>query len=445
MKNGKKLLLLLLVLAVLVGATAIAGTIGKNAADQEAETRTVFSLDPESVTNLGWDYSEKVSFTAGEDGWVCDQDAAFPLDETYLDKMLEALTDVESTKTIENPENLDQYGLEIPVCVITVEDGQSHTLSIGLETAVGGQRYFSNGDGNVYLVDGDIIEHFQYGLYDVLKHQTLPEVAQLTGLTVALPGGGYEITREENSGLAYSDDYVWFMDDKALDNDLTQTLLDMVTNLNLSECVDYNATDLSRYGLDAPAVTATVLDGGKAAYTLEISASEGGECYVRLSGSKMIYQRDATLSDTLRYTTYADLQPDDVILMDWDTVQSVAVTVDGEEYVLTRTTEEKTDDEGTVTEETVWKLDGQDVAFASVLNSLSDMTSNGYATGIAPEGEPEITFRFFRDRDSFSQVTLSFYAYNSTSCLVTLDGVSTVTVKRETAAELVSSVKNILK
>ena len=361
----------------------------------------------------------------------------------YLDKMLEALTDVESTKTIENPENLDQYGLEIPVCVITVEDGQSHTLSIGLETAVGGQRYFSNGDGNVYLVDGDIIEHFQYGLYDILKHQTLPEVAQLTGLTVALPGGGYEITREENSGLAYSDDYVWFMDGKALDNDLTQTLLDMVTNLNLSECVDYNATDLSRYGLDAPAVTATVLDGGKAAYTLEISASENGECYVRLSDSKMIYQRDAALSDTLRYTTYADLQPDDVILMDWDTVQSVAVTLDGEEYLLTRTTEEKTDGEGTV--ETVWKLDGQDVAFASVLNSLSDMTSNGYATGIAPEGEPEITFRFFRDRDSFSQVTLSFYAYNSTSCLVTLDGVSTVTVKRETAAELVSSVKNILK
>ena len=85
------------------------------------------------------------------------------------------------------------------------------------------------------------------------------------------------------------------------------------------------------------------------------------------------------------------------------------------------------------------------MAFASVLNSLSDMASNGYATGITPEGEPEITFRFFSDRDSFSQVTLSFYAYNSASCLVTLDGVSTVTVKRETAAELVSSVKNILK
>lgn len=166
---------------------------------------------------------------------------------------------------------------------------------------------------------------------------------------------------------------------------------------------------------------------------------------MRLSDSKMIYQRDAALSDTLRYTTYADLQPDDVILMDWDTVQSVAVTVDGEESVLTRTTEEKTDDEGTVTEETVWKLDGQEVKFAPVLNSLSDMTSSGYAAGITPEGEPEITFRILRDRENFSEVTLCFYAYNSTSCLVTLDGVSTVTVKRETAAELVSSVEKLLK
>ena len=445
MKNGKKLLLLLLVLAALTGATAAAGMIGKKSAEQEQQTQTVFSLNPESVTNLGWDYSEKISFTAGEDGWVCDQDGAFPVDETYLNDMLETLTEIRSTKTIEQPENLDQYGLEVPVCVITVEDGQSHTLSIGLETAVGGQRYFSNGDGNVYLVDGEIIERFQYGLYDILKHQTLPEVADLTGITVQLPDGGYEITRQEGSGLAYSDDYVWFMEGKALDNELTQTLLNMVTNLNLSQCVDYNAGDLSQYGLDSPAVIVTVLGGGEPAYTLEISASDGGECYVRLRGSKMIYDRDATLSDTLRYTTYADLQPDDVILMDWDTVQSIAVTVDGEERVLTRASEEKTDDEGTVTKETVWKLDGRDTEFASVLDSLTAMTSNGYAAGITPEGEPEITLRIYRNRESFSEVTLCFYAYNSASCLVTLDGVSTVTVKREDAAELVSSVRNMLK
>ena len=255
-------------------------------------------------------------------------------------------------------------------------------------------------------MDKDIIENFQYGLYDVLKHQTLPEVAQLTGIKVELPEGGYEITRQENSGLAYSDDYVWFMDGKALDNDLTQTLLDMVTNLNLSECVDYNASDLSLYGLDAPAVTATVLDGGKA------GLYAGDQ---RLGGRRVLRAPERFQDDlpagrrSQRYPALHHLRRFTARRRDSDGLGYGAERRrhgwSGEESVLTRTTEEKTDDEGTVTEETVWKLDGQEVKFAPVLNSLSGMTSSGYAAGITPEGEPEITFRILRDRENFSEVT----------------------------------------
>lgn len=444
MKRMKKVLLLLLVLALLAGATAAVKLTAKDVPNQEDTAVTVFSLNPEAVTALGWDYSEKISFTSGDDGWVCDQDAAFPVDETYLTAMLDALTEVTSTKTIETPENLDQYGLEVPVCKITVSDGEDHTLAIGLETAVGGQRYFSNGDGNVYLVADSLLEKFQYGLYDVLKQQTLPQVENLSGLTVETPGGGYTITRQEGSNLTYSDDYVWFWDGRPLDNELTGSLLSTVTNLNLSRCVDYNADDLSQYGLDAPTVTATVLGGGEAAYTLEIGNSDGDTCYLHLQGSRMVYQLDAALSDTLRYTTYADLQPDDVLLMDWDTVQSVVVSLDGSEYRLDKTLEKTTAEDGASTVETVWKCDGEAVEIASALDSLTSMDSNGYASGITPEGAPEITFRIYRERENFSEVTLSIYAYNSTSCLVTLDGVSTVTVRREDAANLIASVRSLL-
>ncbi|MDD5863616.1 MAG: DUF4340 domain-containing protein [Firmicutes bacterium] len=444
MKRGKKLLLLLIVLALLTGATAAVKLTVKDDTQPEEAAATVFSLNPDEVTKLGWDYSEKVSFTAGESGWVCDQDAAFPVDETYLTAMLDALTEVTSTKTIEAPENLDQYGLEVPVCKITVSDGEDHTLSIGLETAVGGQRYFTNGDGNVYLVDDALLEAFQYGLYDVLKHQTLPEVENLSGLTVEVPGGGYTIARQEGSNLTYSDDYVWFWENRPLDNELTGTLLSTVTNLNLSRCVDYHAEDLSQYGLEAPSVTATVLDGGAASYTLEIGDTDGDTCYLRLKDSPMVYQADAALYNTLRYTTYADLQPDDVLLMDWDTVQSVAVALDGSEYRLERTVEKTAAEDGTATVETVWKRNGQSVALAPILDSLTAMTSNGYASGLTPEGEPEITFRIYRERETFSQVTLSFYAYNSTSCLVTLDGESTVTVRREDVSDLIASVQDLL-
>lgn len=445
MKQGKKLMILLLVLVALVGATAVVKLTDRETAAEEETAKTVFSLNRDSVTALGWDYSEEISFTAGETGWVCDQDQAFPVDETYLETMLDALQEVTSAKTIENPENLDQYGLEIPVCVIRVSDGEARTLSIGLETAVGGERYFSNGDGNVYLVDDAILDAFQYGLYDILQNQTLPEVKNLTGMTVKTQDGGYSITRMEHSGLAYSDDYVWFMDGKALDNSLTQTLLSTVTNLNLSRCADYNAGDLSAYGLDDPAATVTILDGGEAAFTLELGSTGGDSCYLRLEDSKMIYQTDGSLLDTLRYTTYADLQPTDVLLMDWDTVQQVDVSLNGGEYTLERTVESVTADDGTVTEETVWLLDGTAVEFAPILESITSMDSTGYAAGITPEAEAEITFRIYRDQEQFSQVELSFYAYNSSACLVTLDGTPTVTVSRTDAAQIVDNVNSILK
>ena len=130
MKNGKKLLLLLLVLVVLVGATAIVGTISKNAADQEDETQTVFSLDPENVTNLGWDYSEKVSFTAGEDGWVCDQDGAFPVEEAFQDPQAGALSEYIGKEEVTCDYTRMPFLLQPEDALLLCSDGVSDTLTL---------------------------------------------------------------------------------------------------------------------------------------------------------------------------------------------------------------------------------------------------------------------------------------------------------------------------
>lgn len=443
MKRGKKLMGLLLVLVLLVGATALVSVLDIGADETGDTSFTVFSLDPETVTQIGWDYSEEISFTASDDGWIYDADDAFPVDESYIDTMLEALTQVTAYKSIENVEDLDQYGLEAPVCEITVTAEDRYTLAIGQETSVGGQRYFSTGDGNVYLVDAELIDSFSYALYDVLQYQTVPSVSELTGMQVTSNVRSYEITYLENSGLSYSDAYVWFMDEKALDTELTEELLSMVTDLNLTQCVDYDADDLSVYGLDAPTAVVTVMDGGEAAFTLEIGGADDA-CYVRLGDSKMVYQVDSSFIDTLCYTSYADLQPDEVLLMDWETVEQVTVSVDGEDYVLRKATEEVTDDDGNTTEETVWKLGSETVAFASILDSLTAMSANGYGAGITPERTAEVSFLISRKTDAYTEVELTFYQYNSTSCLVTLNGESTVTVAREDVVDLVESVNGIV-
>lgn len=449
MKRSKKLLALLLVLAAFIGATFLATKFNPENEETEEVTGTViFSLDTEAVTGLSWDYSEPLSFTKEEDGWIYTDDAAFPLDSSYIDTMLSTLSLITSDKTIENPEDLDQYGLEIPICAITVTAGEEYTLSIGEETSMGGQRYFSTGDGNVYLVDSGILDSFSYGLYDVLAFEAIPSIDQPTGLTLSSAGQSYEITYQEHSGLTYSDEYVWFLGDDALDTELTASLLETVTDLAWVSCVDYNAADLAAYGLDDPAATVTVQyndnEGTAASFSFQIGATSGSYSYARLPGSNMVYQIDASITDTLLYTTSAELQPDEVLLMDWDTVTSMDITLDGTSYTITRSTQTVTDDEGNESEETIYLLSGEEVEITSITNALDAMASTGYATGLTPERSEEIRFTFHRDSEAFPEVELVFYQYNSSACLTTLNGEATVLADRTAVVDLVESVNALV-
>lgn len=445
MKREKKLLILLLVLVVLVAASFAATKIAVTTEQPEEEqTVTVFSLDLETVTSLSWEYSEELAFDKTEDGWTYRENSAFPVEESYLKTILESLTEVESYKTIETVENWDTYGLEIPVCTISVTTDQTYELGIGIETSLGGQRYFSIGDGKAYLVDSSLLEPFQYGLYDLLAEQSMPELELLTAVTLKRPGGTETITYFPENDLTYSEEQVWFWGEKALDTELAERFLANVTALPLTDCVDYDAVDISAYGLDTPEITATVYDGGEESYTLDISPEMDGSRYARLPGTNMIYEVSDSVTQTLLYTTYADLLPDEVLLMDWDTVTKVSVTLEDNTYDFLPESRETTDEEGNTTQEKIWTLNGEEQEFAKVLETLTDMDSSGYATGMVPEGESRITFRIFRERETFGEVELAFYGYSSSDCIVTLDGTATVTADREDMEELIQLVSKLL-
>lgn len=468
MKRGKKLIIMLAVLVVLLGATAAAARWNpENSVEEEEDTTAVvFSLDPEAVTALGWDYSAALSFEKTEEGWEYTQDAAFTVDTDYIDAMLSALTEIVSYKTIENVENWDQYGLEIPVCTITVTSDQTDTLCIGQETGVGGQRYFSIGDGNAYLVDADLIDRFSYGLYDVLRYESVPAMQNIASLEVETASESYVITCQENSGLAYSDEYVWFMGDKALDTDLTEDLIQNIISLTWNECVNYNADELSDYGLDAPTAVVTVNyaeavavstnetdENGNvvyetryddASFTLEIGGSVGSYYYARIAGSNMVYTIPGTMAEEMIYTSYYDLQPDEVLSLDWENVTAMDITLNGEIYTLQKETKQVTDEEGNVSEETVYTLNGEETDISDITSALDALEFAGYASGMTPERGEEIRFVFYRDRETFPEVELVLYQYDSSTCMTTLNGEATVFAARADVVTLIEAVNAVV-
>lgn len=333
MKRGKKLILLLAVLVVLIAVTFAVLKLTPEDTDEEAEDAgvSVFTLDPEAVSELSWTYEgETLTFVKSDGAWTYAGDSAFPLEESYLTAMLTALSDVVAGKTIETPEDLAQYGLEEPACTVSVTTDAEAELLIGDETGIGGERYLSIGDGNVYLVDEAILDSFSYSLLDLVAKETIPSMTDVTSLEVVSNTQSFTLSYAESGGEEDEGVWLWNGDSELpLDTELTEALIGSVTSLSWGTCVDYNAADrLADYGLDAPVVTVTVNyvetsqvetnetdEDGNAIYeTRESGASfvlEIGEdadaCYARIAGSGMVYEIDASIADAMLTAAYESL------------------------------------------------------------------------------------------------------------------------------------------
>lgn len=96
------------------------------------------------------------------------------------------------------------------------------------------------------------------------KAELAQHMSDLVSFTIETASGTLDIEYLEDSCLAYTDRYTWFSladgEYTALDNELTEDLVSLVTGLSWGECVDYDADvkDLGDYGLDTPSVTVSV-------------------------------------------------------------------------------------------------------------------------------------------------------------------------------------------
>lgn len=445
MKRGTKLIAMMAVLVLIVGAFLLVTLLGSNEDEEGTGTtyQTIFKIDTDKVTNIGWKYSDAVSFTKTEDGWVNDADSAFPTDENCLEQMLHILSDVGASKTIEDPEDLDQYGLLYPFCTITVTvDGTTHNLAIGDQNSYSGDRYFTIGDGNVYMVANEIASYFNFGSEGALLLEQIPDLSALSNLKVETADRSYEITYLTGSDKTYSTHYNWFMGDKVLDTELTETMLDTFYSLEWKECADYNATDLAAYGLDDPAVVATVTYLVDETFVLELGSETEEGVYARIAGSNMVYLVRSAVRNTLCNTVYNELMPDEVLAMDWDTVTSMDITLGGNTYTLTYT--EVPDENGCATGDYVWMYNGKEVTGSTITGKLDSMPTTGYATGLTVEQAEELRFVFHRSASHHSEIELVFYPYNSGASIVTLDGELTVLADRTYVTSLITAINNMV-
>ena len=427
----------------------------------------ILEIPTDSVTTLSWtNDSGTFSFTKDET-WVYDDDNAFPVDEEKINDLLEQFTSFAAAFAIDDVEDYAQYGLDEPICTIHITAGEeSYTVELGDFSKMDEQRYVSIGDGKVYLVSHDPLDEFDSVLRDMILDDTIPEFD--TVKQIAFSGEeSYTISYDEGGTSICADD-VYFTDGKPLDTAVITEWLTSLHELDLTNYVSYNVTDeeLETFGLDEPALAITLdysssdEDGNETdSGTLVLHLSQNPEelaayeeaianeedvlpdvtCYARVGDSQIVYQITQSEFDALTDVSYDALRHQKIFTADFDTVTSIDVTLEGENYTFICTPPEDADDTDT---EGTWTYQGVEFDIFDFSYALRALAATNF-TVETPTGQEEISLTLHLDNEDFSTFTLTLYRYDGESCIACVDGESVAFVSRDKAVDLIEAVRAV--
>lgn len=470
MDRTKKLCGLLGVLVIAAGAAFAVTRYEEKKEEIKTSGETILSIDADSVTALSWDNGDaELAFLKDEDGnWSYDGDAAFPVDPDKIAEKLSPFAELGAAFAIENADDLSLYGLDHPVCTISLTaDGTDYEILLGDFSKMDSQRYVSIGDGNVYLVTADPMEEYDAVLRDMILNDKVPYLTQADSVTFS-GSESYTLTYEEDSSKTYCADDIYFANGKPLDTDRVKAYLRTVGELDLTDYASYNASEdeLASWGLDTPAITVTIAytetdEDTKEETAKEVSlslgqnreelaarekAEEDGKeedelpdvtAYARIGDSPIVYEIPASDFKALTAASYDDLRHEEIFSGAFSDLTEIAVTLEGETYTFTHEAGKNDADTGT------WYYGEEELDIDALQTALTGLKADTF-TEEKPDGKEEIALTLSLDNENFPTVKLALYRYDGEDCLAVADGTPVALVAREKAVDLIESVNQIV-
>ena len=467
MKKSTKLVSAVVVLAVLggvyVGLNTYVSKEEKTESSEEESKTEVFSVKTDDIKSLEFIVDKKeVTFEKKDDSWVKKDETAFPVNQTTLDSAASAIKKVEADRVLEDVEDLTEYGLDSPSNTVTVDTADGTTkLNIGDENTSTNQYYISkdDDDSTVYVVAADTVSPFMNSLYDYAQGEDFPTIDSSTVKKVQVSEDKDSYVLEENSdGATWDVSGDGSSDKESADTTAAGNVTSGLGSFAFDQFVNYNAEDLSQYGLDKPYATITVdyqeevkndstdsTESGENDSTASESDSESSDTTDTDSSSEdadsktttvvVIYVGDEA-GDGSRYVTIDNKQ---IYTMSTDTLSAVIdktpsdlwslivnylsvknldqlqVTYGETTSTVNVSRETSTDDDGNEKETTTYQLDGKEIestTFTTFYNKLINMAGQKRLTDVyTPAADPEMT-AVFTDSDK-NQTTVTFYTYDT--------------------------------
>ena len=268
MKNTKKTVIILssilFIMLVVLGIFLFKQHLdSKNLpAEEKIEVIEVIKIKKDALTDIeikGADDTYK--FQKRGESFVLTTKKEFRVKEYLGDLIDEALIrGITASSVIENVESVVKYGFDKPISTTTLalKDGKSRTIILGKMTPDEKSYYVMvDGSENVYVVERKNVPYF-VGSTDVMWNDMIYTVGEYTDLSeFSLYKDGklfYELYAQKQTE-AEDNFYEWkakYPLRTLVNIDNWASIIEYLVALRGSKLIDYNAKDLSKYGLDKP-------------------------------------------------------------------------------------------------------------------------------------------------------------------------------------------------
>ena len=464
MKNKKGLIVGIIILVLLLGAYFLLRYLNLDEEDTEEgdASETVFEIDADDISNIQIVSGENTfDFSHGDDKWNYVEDDKFPLSESAILDKVSSLTSVSSMRTIEDPDNLADFGLENPEVTATVTDtdGKETELALGATNdAVSGCYMSMNGDtSKIYLVDTTLKTNLEFDLSDIAEKEDIPSItgSTITSITIQKPEGTAKLFQDSGSETG------WTFEDTdgssvPADSSLVSTYTGNFSALAWTDYVTYDLNNLGAYGLENPTVItvdyqqeeeadgsdtessddsaeetaddstkddteedSTVTVDKQMVMLVGSQTEDGNYYYGKLQDNSCIYTIGSSTIQNITDMKKADFLSTKVADYSFADLDTVTFTRNGETYVASKETVESEDEDGETTEETKYLINDKEIEttdFNSFYNLITAMTWQSQDENAQPSGEPDLSVNFYKEGGT--NVTVDYYSYDTNFYLV---------------------------
>lgn len=488
-RKSVTLISLLLVLVVLIGVYYWYSNRDKES-EEESGTETIQLAKIDDISKLtSLHYRTKdTEMVLVKDGevWKLENDPERPINQDKVSGLIGLISNITAKQLVtEKPDNPADFGLAEPTGYLqgTLSDGSKVTLEIGnMVPSKDGYYANVNEDEKVYLLATNYGSGFKYTITSITAVAEAPSIEADSIYHISIDnreGDDFEIRKDKEMGLGNigSDVYTWhilkpYKEGYSAEGSKVAEIQENYTNLAYENCVDYNAVDLSPYGLDNPLATLEL--GYTEKRTEKLAKPEkdpetgeeitektyqdpkdykllignldetGRYYYVMEAGTKMVYTMDKDNVDKMLTVDPFSVLNQFVNIPNINNVDQIDITVDGKPYQFTIDHKTVKDENGKDTVENTVYYNGKQANLKGFKDFYQILVAAQFDAEIKEEVNtdvaPHLTVRYQLNDPNKTVIGASYLPYDDSFYLIDTNGEIKFFADKRRIDEIVKSI-----